>query len=229
MSRMSPARRHFLEQTAQTAGQSHNIRELEGYELQYFQLRQDQQTLSKIHSLKDKALKKAQLLPHYQSWLDGVMASTPNPNDEVFTTCLIWVIDTGDLDRGAELGLFAVENGMKLPDHFGRTMGTTVAEELTEGLKRGGSLSAENVERLKEMLIKKVDSPDGSDAEKQPHFYQIHDEVRAKFFKQVGFHFEADNKKLALELFTLAQAYDVNAGVKKKIETLEKALNSNKE
>ena len=107
----SPARRHYLRETAARQAREENevnLENLQPYQRLLYRLRQDKAALKLIESIQDKAKAKAEMLPAYAEWVQGVIESgSADPADEVFTTSVVWLIDTGALDA-AKSGVKAV-------------------------------------------------------------------------------------------------------------------------
>lgn len=93
MSRLSPAKRHFERVMAQKSEKLNPAGIPEkgsDYELQLKKLYMDKHRLKQIQSLEQKTVVKAEILPEYQPYVDGVLEGGKGAQDEVLTTVLVW-------------------------------------------------------------------------------------------------------------------------------------------
>lgn len=133
------------------------------YELQLAQLHQDCQRLKQIQSTEGKVALKAQLLPAYAPYVDGVLAAGRGAQDEVLTTLMVWRLDAGDYLGALAIGRYVLEHNMTMPDRFARTTGCLFAEEIAiaalKALKAGGEFDIGVLEQT-EQLTRDQDMPD---------------------------------------------------------------------
>ncbi len=133
------------------------------YELQLAQLHQDRLRLSQIQSTEGKVALKAQLLPAYAPYVDGVLAAGRGAQDEVLTTLMVWRLDAGDYLGALAIGRYVLEHSMTMPDRFARTTGCLFAEEIAiaalKALKAGSEFSF-TVLNETEQLTRDQDMPD---------------------------------------------------------------------
>ncbi|HHU9946832.1 TPA: phage terminase small subunit, partial [Escherichia coli] len=140
--------------------------------------------------------------------------------DEVIATLMVWAIDCGDLPLALRIGAYVVRHNLIMPDNFGRTAATVLTEEICNpvltqaGTDADADLSAfiEPLDTLWE-IVANQDMPD---------------EVRAKLCKACAFArrglTDADNMASSLKLLREAMHLNPNAGVKREIATLSRAL-----
>ncbi|EKN3592763.1 phage terminase small subunit, partial [Yersinia enterocolitica] len=95
----SPARRHFLRQSAIAASQLRDnpLRHATGYELMLLKLNEDKRKLKQVRSQERKAELKRQLLPDYLPWVSGVLSEGKGAQDAIVMTIMIWRLDAGDI------------------------------------------------------------------------------------------------------------------------------------
>lgn len=133
------------------------------YELQLAQLHQDRLRLSQIQSTEGKVALKAQLLPAYVPYVDGLLAAGRGAQDEVLTTVMVWRIDTGDYAGALDIGEYVLKHGMKMPDRFERNTACMLAEEIAEEAlkahKAGSTFSLTDLNRAAK-LTAEHDMPD---------------------------------------------------------------------
>lgn len=165
---MNHARKHFQTisaavAAAAVAGPTMTMDGANAYELQLAQLHQDCQRLKQIQSTEGKVALKAQLLPAYAPYVDGVLAAGRGAQDEVLTTVMVWRLDAGDYLGALAIGRYVLEHNMTMPDRFARTTGCLFAEEIAiaalKALKAGGEFDIGVLEQT-EQLTRDQDMPD---------------------------------------------------------------------
>lgn len=134
---LSPAKRHFQRTTAAieaaaVAGPSQTMEGATAYEHQLAQLAQHRARLKQVQSNQGKAELKAQLLPEYVPYVQGVLEAGNGAQDEVLTTVMLWRIDAADYPGALEVAEYVIKHGLNMPDRFERTTGTLIAEEIAE-------------------------------------------------------------------------------------------------
>ena len=96
MAHLSPALRHkaraLAAKAAANAPEGH-LTAGSAYELMLYKLAEDRRRLKQIQSVKQKIALKAEILPEYQDWIDGVLSAGKGAQDDVLTTLLVWCID----------------------------------------------------------------------------------------------------------------------------------------
>ncbi|WP_313253209.1 phage terminase small subunit [Stenotrophomonas sp.] len=132
----SPAKRHLQRQLAAKAASKaagHQLMPGTGiYEQMLLQLASDRARLKNIQSTTAKCQLKAELLPAYGPYLDGVLAEGNGAADEVVTTAMLWHIDAGSYVEAMRLAEYVLRHNLPMPDRFERTTGTVVAEEVAD-------------------------------------------------------------------------------------------------
>lgn len=238
---MSPAQRHRLRYlaaaaAASTTADSAIARPTSGpaasaYEMQRARLGVDLRHLKEIQSIDKKIELKRELLPAYVPWIEGVLAAAADGSrgvqDDVLVQGMIWRIDVGDYEGALPLIEYVLRWGLALPERFNRTAATMIAEEIADAaLKALGQ--GEDFDF--DLLVK---------IEHLTHEADMHDQVRAKLLKALGFQLArhadriepdadgpAGGKAAAVHraLVFLKEALRRNdkAGVKKEIERLER-------
>jgi hypothetical protein len=116
-----------------------------GYEVMLAKLQQDQFRLKQVQSQEGKAKLKAEMLPDYVPYVDGVLAAGQGAQDDVLTTLMVWRFDAGDFAGGLQVAGYVLRHKLPMPDRFNRTTGCLVAEEVAtaalKAQKAGGSFS----------------------------------------------------------------------------------------
>ena len=217
---VSPARRHYLQEVARLQNQEAaeiDLANLPPYQRLLVGLQKDKAALKLIESIQDKARAKADMLPQYADWMQGVIqGGQPAVDDEVFTTCLLWMIDTGALTDAVPLAEFAIAHGMQTGDAYQRTLPTLQIEQLAEQITAGHNITESALDRLIKLATEKQEN--GSHAVDMP------DPVRAKFLKAAGVWMQENgHRDRAADLYGRALAYNDKVGVKQLIKELQAA------
>lgn len=220
---LTPAQKHFQQVMARRAGLEtgeETLVERTAHEQILHRLRLAQSRLKGIQSKAAKAVAKKELLPEFEGWIEGTLDSDNGRPDEVITTLMVWAVDCGDLPLALRIGEYVVRHNLSLPDNFGRDAATVLTEEICNplltlaGTDPDADLSGyiEPLDTLWEIVTNR-DMPD---------------EVRAKLCKACAFarrHLtDADSVAASLRLLREAMHLNPNAGVKREIATLTRAL-----
>jgi hypothetical protein len=223
---LTPAQRNQLrKRAAQEAAATAPAMSMHGanaYEQQLAQLAQHRARLKQVQSNQGKADLKAQLLPEYVPYVQGVLAAGNGAQDEVLTTIMLWRIDAADYPGALEVAEYVIKHKLKMPDRFERTTGTLIAEEIAEAAlkaqKAGDSFPLSILENAAAITAEQ-DMPD---------------QARAKLHLAIGKALAAipddaaDGALVRLEEAKqhLAKAIDLhsNCGGKKDLERVERLL-----
>jgi hypothetical protein len=216
----SPAQRHFQRVSARLAAVSAGEGETlvgSAYELMLAKLATDRRRLKSIASIERKIEVKRELLPEYVDYVAGALAGGRGAQDDVLTTVMIWRIDVGDTAGALDIARYAIAHRMTLPDQYDRPLATAIAEEFAEAalasFKNDGKPA--------------VDGAQLADVAQLTASHDMHDQVRAKLHKAIGYTAErAGDIPAALEHLRRALALDERAGVKQDIARLQKTGNA---
>lgn len=198
------------------------------YELQLAQLHQDRLRLSQIQSTEGKVALKAQLLPAYVPYVDGVLAAGRGAQDDVLTTVMVWRIDVGDFAGALDIGEYVLKHGMTMPDRFERNTACMLAEEIAEEAikahKAGSTFSLSDLNRAAQLTAE----------------HDMPDQARSKLHLALGRGYawvaendpEADQAEWAghskRELCRAIELHD-KCGAKKDLERIERVLKKHAE
>ena len=213
--RHSPARAHYQQQMAAAQQPEGSDQPLDkasanAYELMLVKLAEDKRRLKDIKSVEKKADLKAQLLPDYQPWIDGVLEADTGRQDDVLMTVFVWTIDTADFATAVQIGDYAIRHNLVMPDQYQRDVASVLAEEIADiALKRDDAFRQANLSHI-ESTVAITDDRD------------IHDAIRAKLYKAHGYALRAAGEPvLARQHLARALELDSRVGVKKDIERLD--------
>ena len=241
---ISPAKAHFLRKTAEkeaakAAASGAQLAGSTGYELMLAKVDADMRRLKDIQSVDSKIDVKRELLPEYEAYIDGSLAGDTGVQDDVLMTAMVWLIDIGNYDRALQIAEYALRHKLALPGQYQRTLGTLIAEEISDAVRRcvsaGEAAAALLVPCLKaDELTATEDMPDQSRARLYKALGQIYTESlgdigpsRIPPVKQTPYQLVADLRiaaDTALDFLRRALAKDQNVGVKKDIERIERFI-----
>ena len=213
--RHSPCRAHYEQtmaatQPADTAAQPRDQHAANAYELVLLKLAEDKRRLKEVKSMERKAEVKAQLLPEYLPWITGVLESEAGRQDDVLMTVFVWAIDIGNFDLALQIGAYAIEHKLVMPDQYQRDVPSVLAEEIADV-----AIKADDERRITMLssLALTLDLTAGCD---------MHDVIRAKIHKACGYALRAaGNLEQARTTLARALELDQRSGVKKDIERLD--------
>ena len=192
-------------------------------------LTHDLRRLKEIQSIQLKIAAKREMLPEYRSWIMGLLEAAEETGqgvqDEVLPTIMVWLIDTGNFHDAMPLIEYVLRHDIALPARYARSAPALITEEIaTAALK--SQLANESFDF--EILARIEALTDGCD---------MHDEIRAKLQKAIGFELADRAEALdkadpalpaaaarALVPLRRAQQLHDRAGAKDKIKRLEKLL-----
>lgn len=136
---------------------------LTSYELMLAKLQQDQLRLKQVQSQRDKAKLKAELLPDYVPYVDGVLSAGQGAQDDVLVTVMVWRFDAGDYAGGLDIAEYVLRHDLQTPNRFNRTTGCLVAEEVAEAAltaQKASSVFPHDILTRTAVLTAEQDMPD---------------------------------------------------------------------
>ncbi len=216
---MSLCRQHFQRVEARLSQAETDDRraDLNNYELMLIQLHNDVLKIKAMKSTDNKNRVKAQVLPNYLPWVDGVneaVAASDSEHfrqDDVFAQVFVWAVDLLDLPLVESMFATITKAGMTLPERFKRTPVDFMLDQLSEAV----------IEQHKPLPLPLLHRLETATAD-----FDMHDEVLAKFKKALGTLYEGETEnvdalKKAAHYFEQALILDTKIGVKKRLEKLE--------
>jgi len=174
--------------------------------------------LKGVQSTERKVELKAEFLGTYLPYIEGVLHEEPGMNDPIMTQVMVWLVDTGEFAKAAEIALYAIEHDLDMPSRFTRGLAVWMAEEFGEAGIRSEADGTEGpgLEILKDI----AEMTDGKD---------MPDQVSAKLHKALGFAFERDGEtqdfRAALFHYNRAIELHDKCGLKKRRDDLQKKVN----
>ena len=250
---LSPAQRHrarILQEQAQATASPYGV-ELQGdaYGLMRVKLSQDKTRISQIQSHERRAELKAKLLAEYFDWIDTAIKGT-GALDQVLTTLMVWCFDAGAYALGLQIAGYVIRHRMPMADDYKRSPSAIVIDELANAYLKGqwkplDVLAAEDGKRhLAPAVIEAGKEREHTaallvEAQAITAEQDAPDQARAKIYKAIAYAslgkvqtadepdlaaIEPDALRLAAGTLQRALALDSNAGVKKDLERIERAL-----
>ena len=178
-------------------------------------LDQDLERLSALKNLASKqALKREELLPKYQDFIQRYMESGLVMPNRVLVQMMIWLFDTEQFEDGLELADFAIGQGQEMPERFKRRdVQTFVADAVIEW-----AYSEYNAQRSPEPylsdLLPRVDGE-----------WELTEQIPSKYHKLIGMRaMEAEQWETALKHLERSTELYSKAGNETRIQKCRKAL-----
>lgn len=219
---LSPARRHRLQalaakQAAHAENEFGGVREdASVYMLQLAELKNDQSLLRNIKSEIERGEHKASLIPKYMPYVEGVLSvedRTPDLQDQVVTTIMLWCFDAKQFEDGLRIAEYALKHGLSMPDSFSRDTASIVAEEIGNAAK--SAYDAGEVFDLS--ILEKANNITAT--------FGMHDQIRAKLFVAIGRSFlQKELAQPAVEFLKLALKHNDKCGGKQDLQRAERLL-----
>ncbi|KIQ58192.1 phage terminase small subunit [Pseudomonas fluorescens] len=178
-------------------------------------LDQDLERLSGLKNLASKqALKREELLPKYQDFIQRYMESGLVMPNRVLVQVMIWLFDTEQFEDGLELADFAISQGQEMPERFKRRdVQTFVADAVIEW-----AYTEYNAQRSPEPylsdLLPRVDGE-----------WELTEQIPSKYHKLIGIRaMEAEQWETALKHLERSTQLYSKAGNETRIAKCRKAL-----
>ncbi|HKT28791.1 phage terminase small subunit [Dyella sp.] len=215
---LSPAQAHLMRveakrATAQAApGAAVDASTSRAHNLMRAKLDADRRRLHQVQSVERKIAIKREILPDYDDYVAGVLASGQGVQDDVIGYVLTWRIDIGDYSGALDVARYVLDHNLSLPDRFERTPATLVAEEpAVQALKAYDAGKPFDIDVLETILALTA-------------MRDMPDQVRAKLHFAIGRHQAEQTPQRALDHLRRAVELNDKVGAKKDIEQLERRL-----
>ncbi|WP_395599146.1 phage terminase small subunit [Pseudomonas sp. A1437] len=178
-------------------------------------LDQDLQRLSDIKGLaRRQALKREELLPKYQDFIQRYMDSGPVMPNRVLVQVMVWLFDTEQFEDGLALADFAIGQGQEMPERFKRRdVQTFVADAVIDW-----AYAEYNAQRSPEPylsdLLPRVDGE-----------WELTEQIPSKYHKLIGMRaMEAEQWETALQHLERSTELYAKAGNETRIAKCRKAI-----
>ncbi len=182
--------------------------------LQEAALDQDLERVSAINGMAMRqALKRDELLPKYQDYVQRYCESGLNFPNRVLVQVMIWLFDTEEFEDGMELAHFAIGQGQQMPERFKRDIQTFVADAVCDWAYAEYKANRSPEPYLSDLLS----LVDGE--------WELTEQIPAKYHKLVGIRAMEDKDwGLALLHFNRATELHPSIGVGVRVENCLRAL-----
>lgn len=177
-------------------------------------LDEDLARLSDIKALTTKQdLKRNELLPKYQEYIDRYLASGLVYPNRVMVMVMVWLFDTAQFDDALALADIAIEQGQVMPEGFKRDIPTFVADAVC-AWAYDEHKSGRSPEPYLSELLPRVDGE-----------WDVPEQIPAKYHKLIGIRaVESQEWAKAIEHLERAVKLYPKVGVGTRIENAHKAL-----
>lgn len=216
------ARRHYARVTAALAAADAGAQPMQGeaHELMQAALFEDYRRLKSTQSMERRAEIKREILPKYVDYVDGVLEAGQGAQDDVLMRIMLWRIDAGDIAGAVAIARYALAHGLNPSEEFKRSTAAIIAEEVADQSLTQLDDEGIDVVVLLGYLV---------DVEAMTRAADMHDQVRAKLFKAMGYAQRAAGQLVEAQS-SLERALTLNEriGVKKDLERLERLIQQEK-
>ncbi|WP_427184854.1 phage terminase small subunit [Bordetella bronchialis] len=186
-------------------------------------LLQDMRRLKAIESVERKIAAKAQMLPAYRDYVDGVLAADAGGADEVITTLMVWHLDVGDFGRGLDLAAYVLRHGLTLPERYNRKVPALLLDEVADAVLEGRAPADEaTLDALQRVAV----LTDGQDAPDQARakLHRALGETLARLAGEAPAGPKLEMARAALAQLNRAVSLNPGVGAKKAIEQLTRTI-----
>lgn len=183
--------------------------------LQEAALDQDLARISAINGLAGRqALKREELLPKYQEYVQRYCESGLNFPNRVVVQVMVWLFDTAQFDDALELADFLIKQGQQMPERFKRRdIQTFVADAVCEWAYAEYKAGRSPEPYLSDLLP----LVDGE--------WQLTEQIPSKYHKLIGMRaIEAGQLEIALKHLERSTELYAQAGNGTRIDKVRKAL-----
>ena len=183
--------------------------------LQEAALDQDLERISAINGLAGRqALKREELLPKYQEYVQRYCESGLNFPNRVAVQVMVWLFDTAQFEDALELADFLMEQGQQMPERFKRRdIQTFVADAVCEWAYAEYNASRSPEPYLSD-LLPRVDGE-----------WKLTEQIPSKYHKLIGMRsMEAEQWETALKHLERSTELYAKAGNDTRIKKVRRAL-----
>lgn len=199
------------------------------FHLQMLELEKDVIQLRSLPRTEDRVeFKRDVLLPRWMPTVETYLAGDARFANPALVYCVIWLFDTGEMDRALDWADVAIGEQQAMPENFKSTMPAFVADtvlEWTTNAAEAGHSIEPYFSRTFENIREK---------------WRLHEDISAKWFKFAGLHLLRDesgqSRATAVEdvktleqadaLLAQAHAFNKNAGVTTMRSRIRARINS---
>lgn len=216
---LSPAQRH---RARVNAAKMLNRREAltaspVSFHLQITELKRDVERLRSLPATADRVdMKRDELLPRWLPSVEAYLAGDKVFDNPAFAYCVIWLMDTGEMEKALDWADIAIEQGQRTPENFKSTFPAFIADTVMEWAFNEAE-AGHSIEPYFTRTFNNVRDK-----------WRLHEDIKAKWFKFAGLYMLRDEngspRATAVEdvetldqadqLLAQAEKFNRNAGVK---------------
>lgn len=186
------------------------------FHLQKLELEADVERLRSLPTADRIDMKRDELLPRWLPTVEAYLAGDKRYMNLALVYCVIWLFDTGEMERALDWADIAISEGQAMPENFKSTMPAFVADTVLEWATNEAA-AGHSIEPYFSRTFNNI-------REK----WRLHEDINAKWFKFAGLYLLRDEngapRATAVEdvdvleqadaLLAQAEKYNKNAGVK---------------
>lgn len=216
---MSPCQRHRARIKAAQALDKHEALTASpvSFHLQKLELESDVVQLRSLPTTADRVeFKRDHLLPRWLPTVEAYLAGDKRYANPALVYCVIWLLDTGEMEKALDWADIAIREGQAMPDNFKSTLPAFIADTVlawaTDEAAKGHSIQPYFSRTFDNIRDK----------------WRLHEDINAKWFKFAGLYLLRDHngepRATAVEdvdileqadaLLAKAEKFNKNAGVK---------------
>ncbi|CAI2487551.1 phage terminase small subunit [Serratia proteamaculans] len=215
---MSPCQRHRARIKAAKALDNHEALTASpvSFHLQKLELEADVERLRSLPTADRIDMKRDELLPRWLPTVEAYLAGDKRYMNLALVYCVIWLFDTGEMERALDWADIAISEGQAMPENFKSTMPAFVADTVLEWATNEAA-AGHSIEPYFSRTFNNIRDK-----------WRLHEDINAKWFKFAGLYLLRDEngapRATAVEdvavleqadaLLAQAEKYNKNAGVK---------------
>lgn len=229
---MSPCQRHRAKvKAAQTLDAREALTPSPGsFHLLLNELKRDVEMLRNLPMTADRVdMKRDTLLPRWLPTVEAYLAGDRRFDNPIFAYCIIWLMDTGEMEKALDWADIAIAEGQVTPENFKSTFPAFIADSVMEWAVNEAA-AGHSIEPYFSRTFNNIRDN-----------WRLHEEINAKWYKFAGLYMLRDANgqpratavedvevlDAADQLLAQAEKYNKNAGVttmRKKITARIRAL-----
>lgn len=221
------------------------------YDLVRARFAQDKRRLGEVQSHERRAEIKAKLLPDYLDWIETAINKGNGAQDNVLAGLMVWAFDAGAYALGLRIASYVISHNLAMSDEYKRSPAAVVIDDLANAYLQGrwnpltatcdydGTITFVPLEFAGDNAVADQAGYLLATAQSITEGKDAPDQARAKLHKAIAYARlgkvqsaeEPDLSAIGAELLASvrddlqrALQLDSNAGVKKDIERIERAL-----
>lgn len=200
------------------------------FHLQLTELKRDVDRLRSLPGIKaDRVeMKLNELLPRWLPTVEAYLAGDRVFDNPAFAWCVIWLLDTGEMEKALDWADIAIEQGQRTPENIKSTFPAFIADNVMEWVINEAA-AGHSIEPYFTRTFNNIRDR-----------WRLHDDIKAKWFKFAGLYLLRDENGKARatavddvetldaadRLLAQAEKYNINAGVKTMREKITARIRS---